>query len=355
MYRWCLICLKKVAEKYLKEAGITKLPVDISKIVSNVGLAILTKDQYIKMRGDNFIFNARAALVAYIGRQAIVYNDQEDYVAYAIAHELAHYILKHTIDAEDDESNADLLAMLFLAPPDLLIESHLYSPADISLKCNVENDAANRYLNVLVDNDELFDNKRSEYLYESKRAEVVERQRAKEEELGTEIKKILIEHDIEKEREDAKRKEEQKRLIKKVTLIASGCVAAIVLVLVGIWGVGKISNNPDNSLNTYSSPTPSAPIVSPSPSPTNTMIPVAEKESPSNSPTPIETPEPSPSQEPATSSVESNDKIVYVTKTGRKYHLPDCQYVNPNTATKMTISEAKNRGLDACLSCKPDR
>ena len=346
--------LKKVAEKYLKEAGITKLPVDISKIVSNVGLAILTKDQYIKMRGDNYIFNARAALVAYIGRQAIVYNDQEDYVAYAIAHELAHYILKHTIDAEDDESNADLLAMLFLAPPELLIESHLYSPADISLKCNVENDAANRYLNVLVDNDEIFDNKRSEYLYESKRAEVVERQKAKEEELGTEIKKILIEHDLEKEREDAKRKEEQKRLIKKISLIVSGGVAAIVLVLVGIWGVGKISNNPDNSLNTYSSPSPSAPLVSPSPSPVN----LEPSPTPSNSPAPVvASPKAStpPEVEPSKSPDAQDEKKVYATKSGTKYHTKDCYYVAGKATKEMTIEEAEEDRLLPCLVCHPDK
>ena len=48
-----------------------------------------------------------------------------------------------------------------------------------------------------------------------------------------------------------------------------------------------------------------------------------------------------------------NDTVVYVTPTGKKYHRADCQYVNPNTATELTIEEAQNE-YSPCKRCDPD-
>ena len=47
------------------------------------------------------------------------------------------------------------------------------------------------------------------------------------------------------------------------------------------------------------------------------------------------------------------DTTVYVTPTGTRYHKADCQYVNPNTATEMTIEEAQTEYLP-CKRCKPN-
>ncbi|NDI76970.1 hypothetical protein DYH56_03340 [Psychrilyobacter piezotolerans] len=51
---------------------------------------------------------------------------------------------------------------------------------------------------------------------------------------------------------------------------------------------------------------------------------------------------------------ESDEKIehlVYVTKSGKKYHRESCRY-NKNTRA-MSVGEAKDRGLEACKVCKP--
>lgn len=42
---------------------------------------------------------------------------------------------------------------------------------------------------------------------------------------------------------------------------------------------------------------------------------------------------------------------VFITKTGAKYHKSSCRYAETGWAA--TLSEAKDRGLTACLVCKP--
>ena len=42
---------------------------------------------------------------------------------------------------------------------------------------------------------------------------------------------------------------------------------------------------------------------------------------------------------------------VYITKTGAKYHKSSCRYAQTGWAA--TLTEAKEKGLTACLICKP--
>lgn len=50
----------------------------------------------------------------------------------------------------------------------------------------------------------------------------------------------------------------------------------------------------------------------------------------------------------ATAKTESK---VFITKTGAKYHKSSCRYAE--TGWESTLSDAKDRGLTACLVCKP--
>lgn len=51
---------------------------------------------------------------------------------------------------------------------------------------------------------------------------------------------------------------------------------------------------------------------------------------------------------------KTNTEIVVVTRTGAKYHLPDCRYVENKTDTEeMTVEEALSKGLGPCQVCKP--
>nr|DAX63385.1 MAG TPA: IrrE protein [Caudoviricetes sp.] len=54
--------------------------------------------------------------------------------------------------------------------------------------------------------------------------------------------------------------------------------------------------------------------------------------------------------------VKSNSDVttVVVTRTGAKYHLPDCRYVENKTDTEeMTVEEALSEGYGPCKVCEP--
>ena len=46
------------------------------------------------------------------------------------------------------------------------------------------------------------------------------------------------------------------------------------------------------------------------------------------------------------------EKIVYITKTGRKYHRLDCRYLS-KSCIPISLTEAKRRGYTPCKVCKP--
>ncbi len=55
------------------------------------------------------------------------------------------------------------------------------------------------------------------------------------------------------------------------------------------------------------------------------------------------------------SPIQNNTSVV-ITKSGEKYHLPDCQYVRNNTNTiNMSKEEALNAGYEPCAVCRPDK
>lgn len=68
---------------------------------------------------------------------------------------------------------------------------------------------------------------------------------------------------------------------------------------------------------------------------------------------PVETPaapaESTPTPEPSPAPSQQNEKTVYVTKTGKRYHYDsNC---NGSTYYPSTLTEAKNRGLTPCQKC----
>lgn len=45
-------------------------------------------------------------------------------------------------------------------------------------------------------------------------------------------------------------------------------------------------------------------------------------------------------------------QIVYVTKSGKKFHTENCRYYN-NNAIAIDLSEAESKGYTPCKACKP--
>jgi len=50
--------------------------------------------------------------------------------------------------------------------------------------------------------------------------------------------------------------------------------------------------------------------------------------------------------------VEAVQQVVYVTKTGKKYHKNNCRYLR-QSKIKTTLSKAQESGYSACKVCKP--
>lgn len=100
------------------------------------------------------------------------------------------------------------------------------------------------------------------------------------------------------------------------------------------------------------------PSASPSPPPSETD---PSEVQPYISPSPaVTTPEPSPSaapvsEAPAAAAVEDPvEVIVYVTKTGEKYHAAGCQYLS-RSQIPMSLEDAKASGYTPCSKCHPPR
>ena len=55
---------------------------------------------------------------------------------------------------------------------------------------------------------------------------------------------------------------------------------------------------------------------------------------------------------PKVNFVETVQTVVYITKTGEKYHLEDCSYLR-QSKIKTTKKEAVANGYTACSRCKP--
>lgn len=64
----------------------------------------------------------------------------------------------------------------------------------------------------------------------------------------------------------------------------------------------------------------------------------------------VSTPEPTP--EPTQAPTDNVGEMVWITKTGSKYHnKPDCGNSNPDTSQQISRSDAEARGYDACKKC----
>jgi len=59
--------------------------------------------------------------------------------------------------------------------------------------------------------------------------------------------------------------------------------------------------------------------------------------------------DPDKTEEPA---VAANSTIVYVTKSGTKYHREGCQYLS-KSSREITLEEAKDKGYEPCSKCNP--
>lgn len=56
--------------------------------------------------------------------------------------------------------------------------------------------------------------------------------------------------------------------------------------------------------------------------------------------------------QPLVGTVATKEQVVYITKTGKKYHKGSCRYLK-NSKIKTTKSKAQSQGYTPCKVCKP--
>jgi hypothetical protein len=56
---------------------------------------------------------------------------------------------------------------------------------------------------------------------------------------------------------------------------------------------------------------------------------------------------------PTLSQAQEQENVVYITRTGEKYHTSTCRYLK-QSKIEIDLAKAKERGYSACSVCKPD-
>lgn len=79
------------------------------------------------------------------GEYTIYYDENNPYSNFAIAHEIAHYLLEHTIDGAEQHHDAQLMAAIIIAPPTKIPYKNIKSSAELSVKYKIPTDVADMY------------------------------------------------------------------------------------------------------------------------------------------------------------------------------------------------------------------
>lgn len=91
--------------------------------------------------------NTDAVLAIYNGEYTIYYDENYPYVNFAIAHEIAHYLLDHTNDGVAQHHDAQLMAAIIVAPIKLIHKHRLKSATQLSELCKIHATVAEEYWN----------------------------------------------------------------------------------------------------------------------------------------------------------------------------------------------------------------
>lgn len=79
------------------------------------------------------------------GEYTIYYDENNPYSNFAVAHEIAHYLLGHTTDGAEQHYDAQLMAAIITAPPAKTFLNGIKSSAELSVKYKIPADAADAY------------------------------------------------------------------------------------------------------------------------------------------------------------------------------------------------------------------
>lgn len=121
--------LKAIAEIYTKSTS--TIPNNPMLLSNQLQIPYKLKFQYKGEYGErNPVENTPAMLIRYKNENVIYIDENAKYWKFYFFHELAHYILEHDSDQLEQEREANILACLLMAPPNLL-PTYLKSSNDL--------------------------------------------------------------------------------------------------------------------------------------------------------------------------------------------------------------------------------
>lgn len=86
--------------------------------------------------------NTDAVLALNTGEYTVYYDENYPYSNFAIAHEIAHYLLGHTKDGAEQHNDAQLMAAIIVAPVKLVCRHRIKSATQLSERCKMPIDVA---------------------------------------------------------------------------------------------------------------------------------------------------------------------------------------------------------------------
>lgn len=96
-------------------------------------------------KGNSPLNQCNACLSIVDGEYTIYYDEKYPYKNFAVAHEIAHYLLGHTTDGVGYHHDANLLGAIIIAPPHLIKQSNIKSAENLSLQCKMPIEVAEEY------------------------------------------------------------------------------------------------------------------------------------------------------------------------------------------------------------------
>ena len=308
------------AYRFRAEKKITLLSIDYEFMLQFLKSCDFTVKTYSQARADPaFYFLEKYAeqskgFTCIQGNNASIYIKDElplEEKVKVLAHELGHIVLRHSyhgvLDACEDEEKRNFLedeanefALIFIAPPCLLKHLGLHLKSDIQTATLLGNKDAEEVYNKV---------KRYTCLYPMFEKEIIRLYR-----------EATMMDDTNKGGMSIK----QKRLIVASFFVLIFCL--VLLVAINLFINRKIEYN-NKALNEKS-----LEIILPI---SIFMTPVTEE---------IE----------KAAQQQDENLTIYITSSGKKYHLKDCQYIsNKKNIIHMPLNEAKKIGMRPCKICNP--
>ena len=144
--------LHRIALPYIKNTA--DIPGNAFMLASELGIFYETMDQYNgKNKGDVPAFLELQPN----GNKTIYFKTNTRYCNFYVFHEIAHCILNHSSDGDEEEADANMLACILLAPEENL-PTYLKTARDLSCLCSIPIDRAEEYWQ------EIYTNVRHDYI-----------------------------------------------------------------------------------------------------------------------------------------------------------------------------------------------